>query len=99
MVMRRVVAGRDAVEMLAVDLQALEAPRAHDAPDQRLRVLDRARRRRTEIEAVPPRDVLNRAVLVEQQQLGMIVQQVRAGIDRQRRDPQLRPQSRALDLP
>jgi hypothetical protein len=80
--------------MLAVDLQTLVTPGPHDAADQRLGVLDRPGRGRTQIEAVPPTDVLNRAILVEQQQLRVIVQQIRAWIDSQR--AKVRPQG-ALD--
>ena len=53
----------------------------------------RRRVRGAEVEAVPPGNVLDGAVLVEQQHVGMIVQEVGSRRDRQRRVPEPRLQA------
>ncbi len=96
-VVGRIVARRDAVEVLAVDLDAFEAPILENARHQLFGVGDGRLIGRAQIERVPPRDQLWRAVLVEQQHVRMIVQQIGAGIDGQRRHPQARLQAGGLD--
>ena len=87
MAVRGIEARRHTVEVLTVDLKARKFPLAHELSHQRLSVGDGLFVRRAQIEAVPPGDVLRGTVLVQQQHVGVIVQQIGTGRCGQRCEP------------
>src|SRR3977135_1149855 len=89
MLVRGVVARRYRVQMLAIDLQPGISPFADELTHQVQRTVDRLFIRGAKIEAVPPRDILRRPFLVEQQHISMVVQQ----IGTRRRSERCKPQT------
>ncbi len=97
MVVRGIVARRDAVEMLTVEFEPVEAPFADDLADDSAEIIDRRLVGRAHGKGAPPAHILRRAVRIENEHVGMVAQQRRAGIDRQRREPQARAHAVGLD--
>jgi hypothetical protein len=98
MVMRGIEAGRDVVQMLAVDLESGKSPLADEFLDEPLRVFDGLGVPGAQVKAVPPGNILDRAILVEQQHVGMIVQKSEPGRDRQRGVPEPGLESARADV-
>ena len=72
----RVEAGGHAIQMLAIDLQSRVAPFAHESAHELERVVDGSLIGGAKIETIPPGNGLRRALFVQQQQIGVVVQQV-----------------------
>ena len=94
---REVRAGRRAVEVLAVDLQPVEAPGAERLLDEGRRVLTDRRIGGAEVERVPPADLPRRAVGAEEQPVRMGDVGRGARVRRQRRPPELRLEACFVD--
>jgi hypothetical protein len=94
---RRGEAARRAVQVLAVDLQAVEAPLAERLADERARVVADLVDGRAQVARVPPRDLARRPVRVLQEELGMLAADPRPRVRRERRPPDLRAQSGGVD--
>ena len=88
-----VVAGSDRVEVLAVQLDALEAPVADGLLHQRDVIVDGRLVGVALGQRVPPADLLEGTVLVQQQHVAVLVEDLAAGIGGQRRQPQARAQA------
>lgn len=95
----RVVAGRDGVEVLAVDLEPFVSPVADEPlhlPDE---VVHRRPVRGAQGPGVPPAHALLVALTIQQEHVGVVPVQAALRVRRQRSPPQARPQAGVPDLP
>jgi len=94
---RRVVARGHAIEVLPIDLQSRITPLAHEAAHEIECVVDGALIGGAKIETVPPGNRLRRAIFIQQQQIGVVMQQVGARRRGERRPPQPRLETFGAD--
>jgi hypothetical protein len=87
MTMRRVVAERRCIHVLAVEFQPIEAPLLNSFGDELRSVLTHLRRCGTEIENIPVRNFVFRSILIEQQLFRMLFDEIAFGIDGHGRPP------------
>ena len=82
-----VIIGQTAVQVLTVDLQAVEVPALQEHLQQVLRIRVRRRIHRRQIPAIPPCDIFVRPLLGHQQHLRMVFQNLRTRVSSKRCPP------------
>ena len=92
-----VEAGGCGVQVLAVDLQAVEAPLPDRLADEGPRLRADGLPGRTQVAGVPPRDLLERPVGVAEERVGARPLLRASGIRRERSPPQLGLEARRVD--
>ena len=75
-VVRGIVAGRNGVHVLAIELKAVESPLAQNLPHQRFMVFDHALVGRTQVKRIPPGNLALRSIAIQQKIVGMAFQQL-----------------------